>query len=61
VTNEDCIHEEIKIILIQGTLAYIHFRMFRLPTPSLKTKKLKYKKLYFLLLFCRGVENGLSH
>jgi hypothetical protein len=54
VTNQNCIHEEIKIqfgkYLLPINADYLAFPLFS------KNLKIKITKLYFYLLFCTGVK-----
>jgi len=42
------------LIFMSTRLVYVIFM-------SVRTKRIKYKELYFYLLFCMGVKLGLSH
>jgi hypothetical protein len=60
VTNQNCVHEEIKSRLSSVNVCYQaiqKFLYFRLPYKNVKTKI--YKTIVYLL-FCMGVKLGLS-
>jgi hypothetical protein len=61
LTDQNCMHEEIKSRINLGKLATIRLRVFCLPACSLGTKSSKGKKPQFYQLFCMSVKLGLSY
>jgi hypothetical protein len=61
LTNQNCIHEEIKRRLHSGNVCHLSVQDLLSSILLSKTINIKYTELSFCMLFCMGVKLGLSH